>query len=249
MSSTISLFKPDDSPVKVWSLIMTVFGDLAGEEGDEISGQSLAILMEGLGIRADATRVALHRLRKDGWVISRKSGRTAHYRLSNHGLQETRKASPRIYQKSILPCDLKIALLPHQTGLTPSQKVQSLEVMPNLWLTPHSIEGAWDLIPKTSTPEWMTELILSEQNQLAFDKLYNWLEGLSKGRHIDLRRRALFRISVVHAWRRPILRLPEVAECALPQDHCVVQCRGKVFALLSENERPSVKELTGLEVA
>ena len=59
---------------KTWSLIATLFGDL---DGDELSGKALWSLLAPLGIKPEATRVALHRLKKDGWIVAKKAGREA----------------------------------------------------------------------------------------------------------------------------------------------------------------------------
>ena len=82
---------------RVWSLIVTVFGDLAGSHGDEIGAQTLGKLTEPLGVKSEALRVALHRLRKEGWLENRRDGRSSTYFLTPMGLQQTAAATPRIY--------------------------------------------------------------------------------------------------------------------------------------------------------
>jgi phenylacetic acid degradation operon negative regulatory protein len=82
---------------RVWSLLVTVFGDLAQNDGDVIEGPVLSVLMSDIGIKAEATRVALHRLRNDGWINSVKSGRNSLHSLTASGRQESSAASPRIY--------------------------------------------------------------------------------------------------------------------------------------------------------
>jgi len=94
--SIITLFTEDDSP-RVWSLLVTMFGDLAQEEGHTLSGGLLGRMTQSVGIKPEATRVALHRLRKEGWLNSERSGRTSAYSLTEWGRAETIAATPIIY--------------------------------------------------------------------------------------------------------------------------------------------------------
>ena len=82
---------------RVWSLLVSVFGDLACGKGEAIDGPVLSAIMAALDIRPEATRVALHRLRNDGWLTSEKLGRTSRHYLTDHGLEQSAAASPRIY--------------------------------------------------------------------------------------------------------------------------------------------------------
>ena len=68
----------DSSDLRVWSVIVTLMGDLTvmgtpGADASGVSGQALGKVMAALGIRPEATRVALHRLRKDGWIESTRT--------------------------------------------------------------------------------------------------------------------------------------------------------------------------------
>ena len=61
-----------DIPPRVWSLLVTVFGDLA-QDGSALPGTVLGEIMSRVGIKPEAMRVALHRLRKDGWIESERA--------------------------------------------------------------------------------------------------------------------------------------------------------------------------------
>ncbi len=63
--------------LRVWSIIVSLFGDLAQKPGDQISGTTLTQIITPMGIKPEAIRVALHRLRKDGWIESTRSGRAS----------------------------------------------------------------------------------------------------------------------------------------------------------------------------
>ncbi|TNF22119.1 MAG: PaaX family transcriptional regulator, partial [Rhodobacteraceae bacterium] len=71
-----------DQAPRVWSLLISVFGDLAQDPGARISGLLLRHMTERIGIKPEAMRVAIHRLRKDGWIDSQRHGRTSVYFLT-----------------------------------------------------------------------------------------------------------------------------------------------------------------------
>ncbi len=66
---------------RVWSMMVTIFGDLAQAPRDRIDGPLLTRLTDGMGIKPEAVRVALHRLRNEDWITSVKSGRTVQPRV------------------------------------------------------------------------------------------------------------------------------------------------------------------------
>ncbi|TNF17581.1 MAG: PaaX family transcriptional regulator, partial [Rhodobacteraceae bacterium] len=62
--------------------MISVFGVLAQDESARIIGPLLRLLTERIGITPAAMRVAIHRLRKDGWIDSQRHGRTSVYFLT-----------------------------------------------------------------------------------------------------------------------------------------------------------------------
>ncbi|MEZ5825592.1 MAG: hypothetical protein R3C97_12900 [Geminicoccaceae bacterium] len=93
---------------RVWSLLVTVFGELARAPDACIGGPLVNELCGLIGIKPAATRVALHRLRKDGWIDSRRTGKTSAHFLTEKGLASSIEASPRIYATG-LPCEQALA--------------------------------------------------------------------------------------------------------------------------------------------
>ena len=83
--------------LRAWSLIVTVFGDLASEDGDALSGRALSEILAPLGFSAATLRVAIHRLRKDGWLASEKAGQGSQHRLTAMGRAESLAARSMIY--------------------------------------------------------------------------------------------------------------------------------------------------------
>jgi len=87
----------DGHTPRVWSLLVTVFGELAQDEGAQISALMLRQICALIGIKPEAMRVALHRLRKDGWIGNQRTGRSSAYFLTDWGRAQSAAASPRIY--------------------------------------------------------------------------------------------------------------------------------------------------------
>ena len=83
---------------KTWSLIATIFGDL---DGDSLSGKQIGALLSHAGIKPAASRVALHRLRNEGWIVSKKHGREVSYTLSDHARAETAAAQKDVYRRDV----------------------------------------------------------------------------------------------------------------------------------------------------
>ena len=73
---------------RVWSFIVTIFGDLARHDDRYISSRTLNRLTAEIGVKPEATRVALYRLRKEDWLESTKFGRESHYRLTKKGCKQ-----------------------------------------------------------------------------------------------------------------------------------------------------------------
>ena len=96
LSAAIAALQAEGRP-RVWSLVVTVFGDAAEPRGGRMAAARLQALFAELGIENGALRTALSRLAADGWLMRERDGRAAFYRLSDRGLAETRPAARRIY--------------------------------------------------------------------------------------------------------------------------------------------------------
>lgn len=83
--------------VRVWSLVITVFGDAIVPRGGDVPLQVLQSVMERLRIESGALRTAMSRLASEGWVERRREGRTSHYRLAEQGRHAFDEATQRIY--------------------------------------------------------------------------------------------------------------------------------------------------------
>ena len=62
---------------RVWSFIVTIFGDLAREDNRYISSRTLNRLTAQIGVKPEATRVALHGFAKKIGLKAQNSGAKA----------------------------------------------------------------------------------------------------------------------------------------------------------------------------
>lgn len=92
----IRAFHAEGRP-RVWSLIVTIMGDMALPRGGRMPVSVMADILRPLGISESALRTALSRLTQDGWMMSARDGRKSLYRLTPKALAETNAASKLIY--------------------------------------------------------------------------------------------------------------------------------------------------------
>jgi phenylacetic acid degradation operon negative regulatory protein len=82
------------------TLLITFFCDVVTQHGGEIWLGSIIHAMAPLGINERLTRTAVFRLVQDGWLESRKQGRRSYYRLSETGEHYYQRSAKRIYAAS-----------------------------------------------------------------------------------------------------------------------------------------------------
>lgn len=83
--------------IRVWSMVITLFGDAVIPRGGELWLGSLLELMARLGVEASAVRAAMSRLTADGWLTRQRLGRRSYYRLAPTGEMEFEAAAAKIY--------------------------------------------------------------------------------------------------------------------------------------------------------
>ncbi|WP_425041545.1 PaaX family transcriptional regulator C-terminal domain-containing protein [Primorskyibacter sp. S187A] len=238
-------------PPQVWSLLVTLFGDLAQTDGQEISAQLIGALAARMHVKPEATRVALHRLRKEGWIESRKVGRNSRYRLAQEGRAQTRAASPRIYGETQPVQRCWLALYDISAG--PAQKGVALyPSAPQIRVTTEPPQGAFafEITGEVDVPLWVRARLLPDDVlALARDvetRLRGLLEGLSRREVSDPKDIAALRLLVVHQWRRLILRVPAVPDHVLPDGTGIAESRALKTTLLQMLPRPEVAHLDTL---
>jgi phenylacetic acid degradation operon negative regulatory protein len=240
---------------RVWSVIVTIFGDLAPDPQDQISGTTLSDLTRMIGIKPEAMRVALHRLRKDGWISSEKSGRTSSYRLTRQGFEESLAARPRIYATNAgRPGQWHLLLREAQPGASRG-KAQARELAPGylmlmdrVFLGPGRAAGDQGGFvidgSAASVPDWVKNTVIPEDRAQDYVRLYQDLQAVQAvvqdAPQLSELQVAVLRVLIVHNWRRCILRHADLPDAFFPE-HCpAVACRALVGQLLAWLQRPAL---------
>lgn len=242
---------------RVWSLIVTIFGDLAFRQGDRVSTQVLARITEPIGIKPEALRVALHRLRKDGWIDSERVGRSSSYRLTAHGLQQTQAAAPRIYARTDPAAQDWAVIMAHAADAASQAALDTLAAghhmvrLSTTTLLGPRPQGSTDanllfgVVNVGSVPEWLQNMACPPDVCAAYSDLLQLLRQtgsvLPQGQ--PPLQTTILRCLIVHSWRRVLLRHPDLPDSFFPQDCPAVACRDLTMQLLTRLPRPALSDL------
>ncbi|KUJ81035.1 PaaX family transcriptional regulator C-terminal domain-containing protein [Ruegeria profundi] len=248
-----------EGSLRVWSVLVTIFGDLAQNKSDQISGSLITALTSLVGIKAEATRVALHRLRKEGWIESTRVGRASVHRLTEYGRNQSATAAPRIYAREASSPEIWHVLISSSSDSSRKELADLLLTGDYVSLNPATAMASGpmpddleDLLgfetSAVSVPQWLQDLFGPEQLKHAYDEFWKTTcaidESLPPAGVDDPMKRAMLRVLIVHNWRRIILRHPVLPADFLPTDWNGPACRESVSKLLERLPRP---ELAALE--
>ena len=213
---------------RVWSLIVTAFGDVASPRRAPLSAARLSALMEPAGIGGGAVRTALSRLVADGLLVRSPAGRSSLYAPSPDLAAGIAAATPLIYEAPARGWEVSVGLEPPR----------ALALAPNVWLSRERAKRA-DL-RLAARPVETTALQdgkgLDPAHLHALAKLGADLDALAD-LPADPLRAATTRLLLVHRWRRLVLRWPEVPEEWLP--HGMGPPRARVADALADLRAPS----------
>jgi len=244
----------DPQNQRVWSVIISLFGDMAQRPNDQISGAALTRIITPMGIKPEAIRVALHRLRKDGWIESSRSGRASTHFLTQYGRDQCAAVTSRIYARDpVLPQELHVLIAAGGLG---QEALDEVLLLPGYISVNRTTALGYGPRPKTShdllaieadnysLPNWLkTQLFPAELSKscAALFKVANSISDPPPG--LSSAQVASIRTLIVHRWRRVVLRHPDLPIDFHPPTWPGVDCRDKVFALLDQLPLPNLAEL------
>lgn len=243
---------------RVWSLMVSLFGDLAQRQGQAIEGPVLSAIMTALQVRPEATRVALHRLRKDGWVESTKSGRISRHSLTPQGRAQSAAASPRIYAVPDRASEnWQLVLTQDATpgGQTQMADLGFATVMPRVFVGPADAPAPPGAVSLTGTqaPDWLCQQAEPEPLYQGYVDLLNILTtlqtDLNKTTDLAPLDTAVLRCLIVHNWRRLVLKHPALPAPLVRPDWPGHQCHLVVHDLLTRFPRPRLRDLADQRTA
>lgn len=226
-------------PLRVWSLIVTFYGDAVVPRGGEIWLGTITELMQAMEIDDRAVRAAMSRLARDGWVERYKIGRRSFYALSDSGQDEFASASERIYHRPEKQQeeDWRIVLLGEGNGRQ-TQRERLMKagfgqlsantlIGTNATAIPGSTAGRGTLVFRSVLERGSEEDLIERAFDLAplavryraflerYRPLWRALEGGDLLGGIDA---MIARTLLIHDFRRIVLRDPFLPVRHLPKD-------------------------------
>ena len=237
---------------RVWSMLVTIFGDLAQAPRDRIDGPLLTRLTDGMGIRPEAVRVALHRLRNEDWITSVKSGRTSSHALTSRGRRESEAATVLIYSTAEeLPADWQLVMTESNDADLRAATLAAgfVQLAPRVFAAHSAAVAPGDTVVLAGgpVPGWLRDQLIPAELTEQFRDLLAVLRAVSGAmdRHTpdSALTVALLRCLIVHHWRRLVLRQPYLPPSLTGADWPGHLCRIEVGALLGRLPRPSLPEL------
>ncbi len=243
-----------DGPLKVWSVVITAMGDLIREPQQSLSGRVLGHLTERMGITNQALRVALHRLKRDGWVRAERTGRTSDYFLSTQGWKATQKVRPVIYSLDLSP-RAQVCVVACPPALTAAEFAESLSdeavfLSPRMALTVRSDPGLTadffvSDLDTAQLPDWARAAIADENLRAGYSTLADQVSlALARPLPAALPDRTVLRLMILHHWRRLSLRHGSLPDLLLPADWEGARARTRVTNALELIERPEIAALS-----
>lgn len=226
--------------LKTWSLIVTLFGDL---EGISLTGKQIGHFLADVGIKPEAARVALHRLKKDGWIETRKDGREVRYRMSDHGLRETASVSTDVYRQDVkYPEGFRLFLVDEDDGAGPMPK-SAIHLFRNILLVPARSpdipENAVPLVSENPLPQWVLSRLVSPALCRLATRVSACCQAFRESRETFSQDEGnAVRLLVLHHWRKMALRPATWAHIALQPGGALAVCHLEATALLAQLRRP-----------
>ncbi|SMP02949.1 PaaX family transcriptional regulator C-terminal domain-containing protein [Shimia sagamensis] len=238
-------------PLKVWSVVVTILGDLLQSEEAWLSGPVLDALVGRLGINNQALRVAVHRLRRDGWIISEKRGRLSAHKLTPKGWDETEAVRAQIY--GFAEATEVVWLAVGGPSLTAAEfletlPAQAVSLSARSALVAGSVRSNEDVLLSRFAPErlpkWAVAALIPDEMSAEYNALSTAVEYvLAHTTPEGILDRAALRLVILHHWRRLRLRHGEVQDAVLPSDWSGARAQRLVMQALTRLGRPDVAEL------
>lgn len=259
------------SPIRAWSLIVTIYGDAVAPRGGELWLGTLTDLLGAIGIDDRLVRTAMSRLASEGWLERTKIGRKSFYRLSDGGRRAFADATRRIYfaAPQAWKGNWRLAVLTASGEIRTAQrellKGQGFgQLAPTVFLAPATASG--DLFSGNTADYsgivWLdasgsaadAAVLAGEAFQLSevaagyrrFLQAFSPLAGvLDAGEALSPLECLVGRILLVHEYRRLVLRDPLLPDPLLPADwpgHAARALAARIYRRLVE---PSERWLDG----
>ncbi|MBV9075879.1 MAG: phenylacetic acid degradation operon negative regulatory protein PaaX [Methylobacteriaceae bacterium] len=248
-------------PSRTPSVVITVYGDAIAPRGGSVWLGTLNAFFGALGIAEGAVRTAASRLAADGWLERRRLGRNSFYRLAEKGRATFEAATRHIYNPAPARFDGRFRLVllppehPSRDGVRAALEAAGFgSPAPGLWMAsrdaalPPEVAGAIALEASAEPGEAVRLASLAWRLDRVADGYRRFLsafgplgQALVAGRSLAEPDAFTARILLIHAFRRVVLRDPELPRELLPSDWpgepARALCAGLYAELLPPSER------------
>ncbi|TKT80193.1 PaaX family transcriptional regulator C-terminal domain-containing protein [Aquamicrobium sp. LC103] len=223
--------------LRVWSLVITVFGDAVVPRGGRVPLAVLQEIIERLRVEPGALRTAMSRLAADRWVEREKQGRNSYFSLNANGRHAFDLATRRIYAAGPPQWDgtWTVAIAPPGVADDLWQDLTSLgfvRINGGVYLRPEAADApeagkelAGLLVvhgESAEHPEALRLLWPSGEVEEAYrgfiDNHRPLLKALDEGEELGGIDAMAARTLVIHDWRRVVLRDPGLPAALLPEN-------------------------------
>ncbi|MHA6264801.1 hypothetical protein ACXYMO_16510 [Arenibacterium sp. CAU 1754] len=199
--------------LRVWSLVITVFGDLIQHRGGRVSTARLGQLLGRVGVEQGTLRTALSRLGRDGWVTSERQGRTSLYRLSKQGIERFAPATTLIYAPPRTAPVTEWAMSVH-LGANGAQTVDLRPAGDTAQVSDACVTGTLSTLSDAFRDAQFAPAHRDALSALRDDLAI--LNGLNLDADMPPLDIAAARLLLIHRWRRIVLRFPDVLPDLMP---------------------------------
>ena len=138
----------ENQPVRTQFQIFTVFGDYILGKREGIWTSSLLTLMDQVGVSERAVRATLSRMRRKGWIASRRDGRRSKYQLTDRGRALLELGQMRIFEDVFRDWDHQWHLVIYSLSEEKRKLRETLrtqlawlgfgQLAPGTWISPHN---------------------------------------------------------------------------------------------------------------
>ena len=237
-------------PLKAWSVVVTILGDLCLTREDRIGAQTLTALVGRLGISPQACRTAIHRLKRDGWVESTRGGRRSYYRLSETGWERTEAVRERVYAPRIEPREAMLVVAPpslSQGDLLGLLDDGAIALSPRVALANVGSAPAECLVATLGpgrVPDWVAEGLADAEIRRDYVALAQRVAAVDAAAAVDdLLGRTALRLVILHHFRRLCLRHSILADHLFGPGWAGTETRALIASALGSLARPALEKL------
>lgn len=249
---------------RVWSIIITLFGDAIVPRGGVMALSSIQDIFSHMQIEENAVRTAMSRLTKEGWLEREKKGRQSFYKLAPEGVGQFETATKRIYaaDQNVWSGKFDLLITKDEDAKARAKRVAELTALgfgspvPGVFVRPASgnvpdvkngviasltAESKADkLLEALVAASWpMQELQAGYEGILA--KYSPLAECLQKQQEITPLDALALRILLIHDWRRVVLKDVELPDGLKPENWAGEKARllvGDIYQqLLNSSEK------------